>query len=186
MGILDFLNQYSNLVTALSTVVLACLTWVLVGVGKRQAEVAAAIRDIEKQREAAEDPVVYLFFHGYDADRFAHFTLQNSGKRNLFLSSLRVSVPNGQVNAIKVGRPDGSLLGGDVQRDVVVSTTDPLGVVFRLKDQATGLHFDVVFQPYTGNPAIVHVDPSTMSGYVIRHRGSTQLEVTHPAGATRV
>jgi hypothetical protein len=59
MCIVHWLNDNSGAITAVATVALAILTFTLVKVGSRQAEVAEALRGIEAQRDR-EVPVAFV------------------------------------------------------------------------------------------------------------------------------
>lgn len=173
MLIVDWLNKNGDAVTAAATAVTAILTLFLAWWARASVAVATAIRNIETQRDEALDPLVYFHFHGYDGQRTAHLTLHNSGNRSLFLSSLRIDVPESQIEHLIVGGAEKTR--ESTVRDVVVPTDKPLGITF--KYNGMGSHFDVWLQLYTGVPIRLRIDPSTLNGYLVRARNSTKLEI---------
>lgn len=190
MRLLNCLNQFNGLITAIATIVLAFLSWAIKVTSEQQAQAAVksanvseVLRDLEVKRDSTDDPLVYLFFEGYSANR-ASFILQNSGRRTMFLRSLKVDFPNGSIGDIRLSDPrDLNTVNkpptGNELRNIIITPDHPWRVDFNTS--STGSNFEIVFQLYAGNPARIRIDPSILNGYIIKAPGSNRLEVSAQA-----
>lgn len=194
--IIEWLNKNSPMISALATavaaitsVVIVCLTRSLSKFSKDQAKwteasarTTAALKEIEKQRDLAAEPRVFIWFSGYDThNSIGTLVFQNSGGRSLFLQSLRVEAPGMQVEFFQKepATEDEEIIdSGGKLVDLVITPQRVERFHFKFKN-GSGQHFDLVAQLYVGNPVRVTIDPSQSNGYELQAIGSVELRAHH-------
>lgn len=173
-----WLNDNSGGISALATAITAWLTFSLRKSTRVQSEVAVALREIEFSRDLAEDPRVFIWFNGYNTfNETGGFVMQNSGRRSLFLQSLKI-VSSGmdveffdlEINSEKKER----ITSGGELRDLVITPEKIERFFFKFKN-GRGQHLELVAQLYTGQPVRLTLDPNKAIGYELSARQSKEL-----------
>ncbi|MCM2354391.1 MAG: hypothetical protein NDI63_12305 [Pseudobdellovibrio sp.] len=166
-------------VSAISTFATAILTYYIWKATKAQAQTASALQAIESQRDSAEDPRVFIFVDGYHPEtQVASFVMQNSGKKSLFLRSLRIYSSGMEVEMFNMDsgpKNDRAMVSKEEIRDLVITPNKVEKFYFKLKN-GSGQHFELLAQLYMGSPARIKINPSYLNGYELRAMGGTELK----------
>lgn len=185
IDLFNWLNQYSAAINAISTLIVATLTialalcaWWQARATESATQVANAMQELEKQRDKALEPRVFIAIDGYHPEtKVGSLVVQNSGGRSMFLRSLRIEASDLQIELFKMDgmpRPDQRLVSSDELRDLVITPDKTEKFFFKFKN-GDRTQFELIAQLYMGEPVRLKLDTSLLNGYELRVENGIQL-----------
>ena len=177
----------SAIAAAISAITSAIIVWLTCSLRRyareqaqwteESAKTTAALKEIERQRDASSEPSVFIFYDGHHPETgVGTFVMQNSGLQSLFLRSLGLYSDGLQVEMLNMDlgpKNDRALVPVNEIRDLVITPQKVEKFYFKFK-QATGSNqFELLAQRYIGPPVRIRIDPSQLNGYELRLSPST-------------
>lgn len=171
MFIFSYLDAISSGTIAIFTVALFCVSVAQTRSSKASVEIANSLRAIEVQRDHRESPRVHICFDGYDPGTGeASFVMQNSGRRSLFLRSLKIHIESQNIDFFEndgAGKKDLARVAASEIYDIVISPDKTEKFRFKYVG-GWGQNFELLAQTYSDKPVRIYYDGSRLAGYEYR------------------